>query len=369
MLHAVYTPRVNNNDDEVRLSRVLARPGELVSAGQVLAEVETDKASITVEADRGGYLLRVMHVEGETAQVGSVLAWLGDSPDQIVPGAETPGPDGPAASSAEPTAKARALIAQHGLDAAQIPASGARLSAEDVEAYLKARAEVTPEPPAPRPVPAPAAGTPAAAGHPVPLSMAERGMLRSVLWHRDEAVPAYLEIEYDPAPWAAHALAFSDERRLLGDPLLPLMARRLAEIASGHPRLNSTIVDGRRHAYEHVNVGITIQAEDNLYLVVVPAAEAMAPPAFVEALGRLHRRAIAHRLGPDDVSGATVAFSSMARWPVSRHVPILPPHVSMIVAHTAPRGDRAVLGASYDHRVLSGGDTVAILSRLARPSD
>jgi len=67
------------------------------------------------------------------------------------------------------------------------------------------------------------------------------------------------------------------------------------------------------------------------------------------------------------LQGATVAFSSMARWQVARHVPILPPHVSLIVAHTVSKDNRAVLGATYDHRVLSGGDAVAILNRLAQP--
>jgi pyruvate/2-oxoglutarate dehydrogenase complex dihydrolipoamide acyltransferase (E2) component len=75
-----------------------------------------------------------------------------------------------------------------------------------------------------------------------------------------------------------------------------------------------------------------------------------------------------HKLLPAEMSGATIAFTSMARWNVSRHVPILPPQTGLIVAHSAPRGmGRAVLGASYDHRLLSGFDVVQVLQALAQP--
>jgi pyruvate/2-oxoglutarate dehydrogenase complex dihydrolipoamide acyltransferase (E2) component len=362
MAHPIYVPRLNNNDDEVRLTDVYVRAGDQVAVGQPLAQIETDKANVPVEAERAGYVLRVLpHVDVMIA-VGSVLLWLGDTADEAVPSEEGAGGKGAEKKGvAEPTAKARALIAQHNLNAADVPARGDRLTVEDVEAYLSVQREKPTEPARPP------ASLPVAAGSLTPLSMEARGMLRSVQWHRDEAVPAYLEIEFDQKPWEERAKTHAAERRLLGDPLLPLMAHYLASIARGHPKLNSTIVDGRRFAYEHVNLGFTIQVEEHLYLVVVRQAEAKEPQAFVEALNRLHRQAVAGRLAPDDLQGATVAFSSMARWHVSRHVPILPPHVSMIVAHTVSKEGQAVLGATYDHRVLSGGDTVAILTKLAQP--
>jgi pyruvate/2-oxoglutarate dehydrogenase complex dihydrolipoamide acyltransferase (E2) component len=361
MAYAVHTPRLNNNDDEVRLTDILVRVGERVAVGQPLAQVETDKAVVAVESDQCGYVLRVMAEVDTIVTVGSVLFWLGDVPDEVVSGEE--GPTASLAtrtSSAEPTAKARFLIAQRGLNVSEIPARGDRLTVEDVEAYLISRRE---EPADQTPA---AVSRPLAAGSTLPLSMEERGMLRSVLWHRDEAVPAYLEIDFDQTRWEKYAKAYAAERRMLGDPLLPLIAHRLVTIARDHPKLNSTIVDSGRYAYKHVNLGFTIQVQQSLYLVVVQQAEAQGPQAFIEALNKLHRKAIARRLLPEDLQGPTVAFSSMARWHVSRHTPILPPHVSMIVAHTVSKDNRAVLGATYDHRILSGGDTVAILERLSQ---
>jgi len=55
----LHTPRVNNNDDTVRLVKLLVKAGDAVSAGQLVAEVETDKANFTVESDRDGYVLAV----------------------------------------------------------------------------------------------------------------------------------------------------------------------------------------------------------------------------------------------------------------------------------------------------------------------
>jgi len=58
----------------------------------------------------------------------------------------------------------------------------------------------------------------------------------------------------------------------------------------------------------------------------------------------------------------------MARWNVSRHIPILPPQTSLIIAHAAPKNAvNAVLGATYDHRVLTGFDVAQVLQALSRP--
>jgi hypothetical protein len=57
----------------------------------------------------------------------------------------------------------------------------------------------------------------------------------------------------------------------------------------------------------------------------------------------------------------------MARWNVSRHIPILSPFTSMMVAHTASSNGSAILGATYDHRLLTGFDVVQALMSLSTP--
>ena len=149
-------------------------------------------------------------------------------------------------------------------------------------------------------------------------------------------------------------------------PLVSLMAWRLVQLAKEHPEINATLADGEKYVYDHVNLGFTVQAGERLYVVVVQKAEELSAIDFVKKLGDLQRSATSNSLRPDETSGATIAISSMARWPVTRHVPLLVPCTALMIAHTASVGGTATLGATYDHRVLSGADTVRVLQALSR---
>jgi pyruvate/2-oxoglutarate dehydrogenase complex dihydrolipoamide acyltransferase (E2) component len=138
--------------------------------------------------------------------------------------------------------------------------------------------------------------------------------------------------------------------------LLSLMACRLVELVGGNGRLNSTIVEDRRLVYDSVNLGFAVQGGAGLYLAVLRGADRLQPATFCARLGELQRRALIDALSIEEVTGATVAFSSMARWHVSRHVPILPPYTTLIVGHAATSEREGVLAATYDHRSVAGGD-------------
>jgi pyruvate/2-oxoglutarate dehydrogenase complex dihydrolipoamide acyltransferase (E2) component len=314
----IRTPRVNNNDDAVKLSHLYVERGARIRSGDPLAEVETEKATFTVESERDGYVLAVNGDLGEMLDVGSILVWLGDSPDETVEnGAAAPAPPSNGAARG-PSLKSLLLKKQHGIELA---------------------------------------------GKSEPLTPEQRGMLRTVSWQREHAVPGFIEIDYDPAAWQQYAAQVKAAQGLWFDPLLSLMAWRLARIAREHPRINATIAGASAHLYDAVNLGFTIQADSTLYLVVVKAADAMDAQTFVRELGALQLAAMRHSLTPDQMSDPTVSFSSMARWNVTCHMPVLPPNTSLIVAHTA--GSR--LGATYDHRLLTGYDVVRVLQALAKP--
>jgi pyruvate/2-oxoglutarate dehydrogenase complex dihydrolipoamide acyltransferase (E2) component len=367
MPHPLHVPRVNNNDDLVTLVELAVREGDYVKRGQIVGAVETDKAVLEVEADSDGYVLKILGRLKAQAAVGSVLLWLGATADESVPN-ETATPAVASAASRRPTAGARARLKELGLRAEDIPAAGERLTEADIEAWLVSRGDAVPRASA-GPLSAPASErAPDVPGDFVDLSPEEHGMMTTVLWHRDQAAAGYIETEYDPALWEAYAKRYADENRLLLPPLMPLMAFRLVELATAEPRINAAIVDKRRYQYGPVNLGFTVQAGRMLYLTVVREANRLDAGRFIEAMGDIQRRAMAHKLAPSEMTGATIAFTSMARWNVSRHVPILPPQTGLIVAHSAPRGSgKAVLGASYDHRLLSGFDVVQVLQSLAQP--
>jgi pyruvate/2-oxoglutarate dehydrogenase complex dihydrolipoamide acyltransferase (E2) component len=370
-------PRINNNDDQVRVAAVRVTPGAFVQAGETVLEVESDKAVITVEAETGGHVLRVLVAEGATVDVGSIALWLGASADEPIPG-EAGGEVGragngaalPEPGGAEPTLKARLLLARYGLAAGVVARSGGRLTATDIEAHVAAHglapvAAVAPAPP-PRAVVLPAAADE------TPMLPAQRGMLAAVTWQRDHAAAAYLEIGFDPEPWDRFAAAFAKANRLLFSPLLSLMAWRLAVLAREMPEINATVIEAptgpRLASYASVNLGFTVQAGETLYLVVAHDASGMEAAAFVARLAELQRRTIARKLEPAELQGATIGFSSMARWELGRHIPVLAPWTAAMVAHTVSSigGVRqGVLGVTYDHRVLSGFAAARLLRAVA----
>jgi pyruvate dehydrogenase E2 component (dihydrolipoamide acetyltransferase) len=359
---AIHTPRVNNNDDYVRFSQIFVSAGTAVRTGDPIAEIETDKATFTVEAERDGYLLGFVQPLGEMIAVGSVLGWMGDSPEEAIPAGEATG-SGPIVS-AEPTLKATLLLAKMGLNASDIPASGERLSAQDVLNYAQRNPSARPQ--AGRPLEGEVAPE-LPPGTRRPLNVTERGMVKTVLWHRESAVPGYVEIQYSTEPWERYAEAFQVEHKLLLNPLLALMAYRLVQLAREYPHLNSTISGEDSHRYDTVNLGFTLQSGDSLYLLALKDADKLAEKPFVDALNLLMRHGMKGKLTADQTGGVTVGFSSMARWMVTRHMPILAPYTSLMVAHTHGMNQLASLGATYDHRVLTGGEVAAALQALSRP--
>jgi pyruvate dehydrogenase E2 component (dihydrolipoamide acetyltransferase) len=373
MPQPVYAPRVNNNDDSVQVVQLSVQAGDRIKVGDSIAEVETDKAVLEVVAEHNGYVLQVLCDKDERVEVGSTMMWIGSNPDEPVP--EVPSRQtatGTARGTAgSPTAKARALLETHNLRAEEIPCQGDRLTAGDIEAFLSAK-----EGERQGPTTAPERGLrqvveslPNVPGNLQPLTAEEHGMASTVTWHRDHAVATYLEMEYDPRPWEDYADAFAEAHKLMLSPLLPLMAYRLVEITRNTPKINCTLVKDQKYRYDQINLGFTVQVGETLYLTVTRQADRMDARQLIDALGQVQRRAMSRRLQSDELQGATVGFSSMARWKVNRHVPVLAPYTSLMVAHAAPgqKAATAVLGASYDHRVLNGYDVARVLTELSQP--
>lgn len=365
MAFALHAPRVNNNDDIVQVIAFRVGVGDFVKQGEIVLDVETDKAIVEVAAENDGYVLKLMCEVDDKVAVGSILLWQGENAGEPVPEVVVAATQG--AGNARPTAKARALLKELGLDASVVPASGERLTLAEVEAYMAAHG-IQRRDHTPAVTVSAQESLPDVPGELRDLNAEERGMLITVSWHRDHAAATYLEVEYDPKAWEDHAAAYAADNKLMLSPLLPLLAYRLVQLVKASPRLNATVVNGKRFQYQPVNLGFTVQAGETLYLTVVRDADTLETRSFIENLGEVQRHALQRKLSRDETTGATIAFSSMARWNVSRHIPILPPYCSLMIAHAAPKGSgRAVLGASYDHRVLSGFDVARLLMELAKP--
>ncbi|HLG98223.1 MAG TPA: 2-oxo acid dehydrogenase subunit E2 [Bryobacteraceae bacterium] len=363
MVTPLLTPRVNNNDDTVRLIKVLAEVGASVCQGTPIADIETEKAVFTVEAEQDGYLLAFTAKEGDEIAVGSTLAWIGSDPHESIPSAPAALTSG-ISKERQISLKAALLLSQYGLNASQVTHAAETLTAEDVQAYIESHGlELD------RRATAPIQNkdiSPPSSGKRVRLTPDQAGMLRTVEWHREQAAAAYLEISYNSSTWETYARDFRKLNKLAVSPLVSLMAWRLVQLAKEHPEINCTLSRRDKYVYDHVNLGFLVQVGERLSLVVVQEAEQLGEVEFVKKLSELQQSALNNTLRPEQISGATIAMSSMARWPVTRHVPILAPHTALMIAHTAPVAGTATLGATYDHRVLSGADAVRVLQALGR---
>ncbi|MCH9638837.1 MAG: 2-oxo acid dehydrogenase subunit E2 [Betaproteobacteria bacterium] len=373
MAEPIYVPKINNNDDEVKLIGVDISVGDFVDAGQVIAQIETDKAVVDLESNNEGYVLVINGELESILQVGDVFVWLGQSKDEAIPESNKKNNSVQSAQqSSAPTAKAKILLQKYNLKADDIPASGTRLSASDVQDYVSNLGHgSSPQRSSPQNMPAKTITAeetkPIVSGTEIALKSHERGMLSTVTWHRDVAAAGYIELPYDQSFWEAYSQSFGNQHGLLLSPLLPLMAWRLVELCAENPRINATISEMKRYEYDQTNLGFTIQSGNILYLAVIEAANQLDELSFVNRMIELQRNAASHKLNPNELQNATIGFSSMARWKVGRHIPILSPHTTMMIAHTVDTNGQAVLGASYDHRVLHGGDVVNTLQKLSKP--
>lgn len=366
MAEPIYVPKINNNDDEVKLIGVDISIGDFVDVGQVIAQIETDKAVVDLESNAKGYVLIIDGELESDLKVGDVFVWLGETKDEAIPENKKKNTAQSISQSNAPTAKARMLLQKYKLNADNIPSSGTRLSAADVQDYVSSlghSSSTQKESSAVTTIET----RPTVSGTEIALKSHERGMLSTVTWHRDVAAAGYIELPYDQSLWENYSQSFSNQHGLLLNPLLPLMAWRLVELCIENPRINSTISSMKRYEYDQTNLGFTVQSGNILYLTVVEVANHLNELSFVNRMIELQRNAASHKLNPDELQNATIGFSSMARWKVGRHIPILAPHTAMMIAHTVDTNGQAVLGASYDHRVLHGGEVVSTLIKLSKP--
>ena len=210
MATAIYVPRINNNDDEVKVLAFDVAIGSKVENGQIVGQVETDKAVLDVTAAAAGFVLGFVANPDEVVKVGSVMLWLGENVDEAIPEPQETSLLRSTAKNSEITAKARLLLAQNGLQAELVTPIDGRITVEAVERYLAAQGGAKAE--ATKATESRATDVlPDVAGNQVSLSREEKGMAATVTWHRDFAVAGYIEIEYELNPWVEYAKDFQDK--------------------------------------------------------------------------------------------------------------------------------------------------------------
>jgi len=410
----VVVPTLGESVTEGVIVRWLKAEGEAVAADEPLLELETDKASVEIPAVAAGVLHRVKN-EGETVQVGEVVARIDPgatatarpaaavaAPAPAAPAPAAPAP-APATTIAAPepgepgtstllSPAVRRLVQEHGLDPHVIAASGrgGRLTKGDVLAHLDRRA-AEPPPPSPQPPPpAPSLQPPVSspqAPPPAPRPGEERvPMTRLRLRIAERLVQAqhtaailttFNEVDMSAvmALRAQHKARFSEVHRVnLG--FMSFFARACIAALRDLPMVNA-FIDGTDVVYhQHVHLGVAVGTERGLVVPVVHDADRMSFAEIEQEIERLAGLARQNKLGIEDLSGGTFTISNGGVYGSLLSTPILnPPQSAILGMHKIEKrpvvvNDEIVirpmmyLALSYDHRLVDGEQAVTFLVRV-----
>jgi pyruvate/2-oxoglutarate dehydrogenase complex dihydrolipoamide acyltransferase (E2) component len=367
-------PDVGEGIDAGELVEWHVAEGQVVREDQPMADVQTDKATVTIPCPTTGRVLELRVMEGEMVGVGAVMAVF----EPAAGGAGAPAPaSGPARASPAIRRQAREL----GLDLEQIHGSGpgGRIRAEDLQPAAADRVE---RPPAPEPAPA-SQRAPGAGDQVVAL----RGIRRTIARTMTEAwrtIPHIIDFrEVDATALIARrdelrerAAGDGDERLRKALTITPLLLRIAAEALLRHPYVNASIDMEREEItlHEERNVGVATATPEGLVVPVVHRAEGKRVAELALEVAELAAAARERRLRPEQLAGGTFTLNNYGSFGVWLGTPIIKPGevanlgVGRVQERPVVEGGRVVvrpivaLAVSGDHRVLDGHTLGAFVS-------
>ncbi len=409
MAKPINMPKLSDEMTEGKIAEWLKKPGDEVKPGEVVAQVETEKATLDVEAFEGGVLLAVVVQAGETAPVGKPIAWIGKAGEKVPgesaaapearPSAPPPAPSPPrregqggatsrqavseprsAAPAAERPATgtftgrvpvspaARKAARDRGLDLSGLKGSGpgGRVVLADLEQAPRAAA------------PAPAAAAASAKRRPlppkrplhdesIPLSPMRKAIARNLGVAKPGSPHYYLEISAD----VRRLVSLREQLEELGDgpvSLNDLVLKAAAEALTRHPEVNAAWGGDAILRRGAVHMGMAVAVEDGLVTPVVRDADRKSVLEIARLTRDLAKRARERRLKPDEYQGATFTVSNLGMFGIDAFYAIInPPEAAILSVGTVRKVpwvdeasgeivavERCRFGLSGDHRVIDG---------------
>jgi pyruvate dehydrogenase E2 component (dihydrolipoamide acetyltransferase) len=384
-------PKLGFDMAEGTLVRKVKKQGENVAKGEVLAEIETDKATVEVESPAGGVIKGWVVEEGQAVPVGALMVVIGAADEAVdvaaisqsaagassaapapagppparpkgangnqvaaAPAAMTPAPAQPAAAApaaAAPAAAtpgapaspiARKMAADAGIDVSRIPGTGpgGRITKKDVENYLA-------HPPA-ETAAAPAAVAPVAAAAPAPtavLSLVQREDQTVPLTRMRQAIarrmtestttaPQFFvtsEVDMDAAMELRaqmNALAGEDAKVSVNDLIIKAAALALREF----PNINASYAGDAIIRKGHINIGNAVALDSGLLTVVVRDADQKLLSTIAGEMKAMVSRVRANKVQTADIEGSTFSISNLGKWDVNNFIAIINPPEAAILA-------------------------------------
>ena len=393
-MNQITMPKLSDTMLEGPLIKWHKKAGDKITVGDVIADVETDKATMEMEAFDDGTITEILVPEGGIVKVGQPLANLEGGKKSA---AKSSAPAAVAASSSAATAPASAkpkttaaqdgsrikasplakkIALERGVDLLGVQGTGpgGRVVAADVPATATARSAT---PAAPRiEVPFSDADTK------TPLSGMRRTIAERLLASKTQIPHFYLTIEIDAAPLAklrkelnAAAEAAGTAKVTVNDFILLAAARA----AKQHPRVNSAFAGDSVVEYASVNLSVAIAVEDGLITPVIRDAQNLSLRAISSAVKDLAVRARSKKIKPEEYQGGTLTISNLGAYGIDSFYAIINPPQAAILAVGAivkkpvvnaqdqiVAGQRMNISLSGDHRVVDGAAGAEFLATIRR---
>ena len=416
----VNMPRLSDTMQEGTITRWLKKTGEEVKRGDVLAEVETDKANMEIESFENGVLEQIVVNEGEAAPIGQVIAIIGQgngarqrgqpavaAKREASASAASTASQAPAASKETLTAPktapsplpaaphrdgavkasplARRMAEEHGINLKQLQGSGpgGRIVRDDIEDYLEAQRGV----PAAEALPQQAA--PAAAQVPAPsledaeiiaLSQMQKTVARRLAESKQTVPHFYISSEIDMTDALAirqalnAALSEDGVKISVNDMVIKACALALEKF----PEVNSSYQDGQFIRHKHINIGLAVDVPNGLVVPVLRDTNLKGLRTIARESKALIDKARAGKLALSDFQGGTFSVSNLGMMDVTEFIPVINPPEAAILAVASTRktfvpvdGQPVVrdimhVTVSADHRIVYGATIARFLQEVKR---
>jgi len=394
----VLMPQMGYDMDAGTLLRWLKSPGDPVERGEPIAEIETDKVNIEIEAFDSGILAKTLIGEGDTVPVGEVIAIIGEPGEEIEdlpapapangaeaagqpaeppaeapqqqarqeqaaeaqpqpqPERETPQPataEAPSGDRVRASPLVRRLAREHAIDLSRISGSGphGRIVKRDIQPYIDGEIEIpTAAPEAPveapaeeervvREAPAPAA-RPAARGEVQELSRMRQTIARRMQQSFRDAPHIFITMSIDMGK-AMELRKQINAEIAADDPesevtVNDLVIKATAVALRKFPVLNSAYVDDKREMHDNIDINFAVAIEDGLISPFIPDADRKTLGEIARATKDLARRAREGGLRPEEYAGGTFTISNLGMFGVDHFTAVInPPQVAILAVGAA----------------------------------
>ncbi len=411
MQEVILMPRLSDTMTEGVIAAWHKKVGDSVKKGDILADIETDKATMELESYKEGKLLFTGAEKGQKIAVNDLLAIIGEegkvNVQQIVDasknkGAASPAKDAAAESAAakstsEPVALkstpqvtevpslngngrvkasplAKKLASEKGIDLSQLHGTGdyGRIIKKDVAEYTPAASAKTDQKTSTVPVSSPASQV---SFEDVPVSQMRKVIAKRLSEAKFSAPEFYLTITVDMDQAVASRIRINETSPVkisFNDFVLKATALALKK----HPAVNSSWLGDKIRVNHHVNIGVAVAVEDGLLVPVVRFADTKSLSQISTEVKEFATRAKNKKLQPADWEGSTFTVSNLGMFGMDEFTAIINPPDACILAISSIQqvpvvkkgtivvGNVMKLTMTCDHRVVDGATGAAFLQTL-----